>query len=338
MSGIVVAGHICLDLVPALDHRPDLRPGALAEVGPAVVSLGGCVGNTASGLRLLGQQVVVAADVGTDALGSVLEDQVLRSELSPLLLRRVRGAATSYSIVLASPGADRSFLHHVGANAWFDGRGVAFEGCRLLHVGYPSLLPALLKDAGAPLLRLFRRARASGATTSLDLATVDPRTPAGRVDWSGLLARLLPLVDVISPSVDDLTTALHCRPSDARDDPAALAADLVSGGAGVALVTAGSRGMALATAPAARLVAGGPILRPLASTWSQVRHRHASDPVEVRDATGAGDWATAGLLAALVRGLAPRAAVDLAVAAALRRLRRREEPTATRRNRRSSGR
>jgi hypothetical protein len=45
---IVVAGHICLDLIPQLDmrhgdFRSALQPGRLLEVGPALATTGGAV-------------------------------------------------------------------------------------------------------------------------------------------------------------------------------------------------------------------------------------------------------------------------------------------------------
>src|SRR5205823_1161954 len=112
-------------------------------------------------------------------------------------------------LVLEPPGIDRSFWHHVGANAECDGTAFELTGVELLHVGYPSLLPAMTADGGEPLVALFARARAAGITTSLDLAVVDPASPAARLDWSALLRRVLPLVDVLSPSVADVRTTFR---------------------------------------------------------------------------------------------------------------------------------
>ena len=60
---------------------------------------------------------------------------------------------------------------------------------------------------GATLQLLLAWIRESGATTSLDLSTVAAGSEAARVDWEGLFARIVPLVDVLSPSVDDVTSA-----------------------------------------------------------------------------------------------------------------------------------
>ena len=57
---------------------------------------------------------------------------------------------------------------------------------------------------GETLRSLLARIRQAGATTSLDLSTVATGSPAARVDWGELLTRTVPLVDVLSPSVDDV--------------------------------------------------------------------------------------------------------------------------------------
>src|SRR5205823_6538197 len=172
------------------------------------VHAGGCVANTGGDLAALGARVQVVGDVGDDELGALLIRLLAVRGAGTDQLRFVPGQSTSYSLVLQSPGQDRSFWHHVGANAAFDGSGFSVAGVDLLHVGYPSLLPALIASGGAPLEALLARARAAGVTTSLDLAVLDPSSPAAREDWPALLARVLPLVDVFTPSLDDVRSAL----------------------------------------------------------------------------------------------------------------------------------
>src|SRR5918994_3511345 len=179
MRTVVVAGHVCVDLIPEVPAGGATEPGELLEVGPL-------------------------ADAGDDELGAALV-QLLRARGMRTDQVRLRGGrSTSYSLVFEGEGRDRSFWHHVGANAEWDGTAVDLTGARLLHVGYPSLLPALIADGGRPLEALLARARAAGITTSLDLAVIDPASAAAREDWPALLGRVLPLVDVLSPSVDDV--------------------------------------------------------------------------------------------------------------------------------------
>ena len=66
MAGVAVVGHLTVDITPQLPGPPVLRPGVLAQVGPAAVALGGAVGNTGRVLAVLGVPVV-----GTAAIGSL---------------------------------------------------------------------------------------------------------------------------------------------------------------------------------------------------------------------------------------------------------------------------
>ena len=80
---VVVAGHICLDIIPSLEQRQGsldklLVPGTLVKVGPAVVSTGGAVSNTGIALHRLGVPTRLMGKVGDDILGRAILD-VLRS-------------------------------------------------------------------------------------------------------------------------------------------------------------------------------------------------------------------------------------------------------------------
>jgi sugar/nucleoside kinase (ribokinase family) len=314
MHRISVAGHFCVDLAPELPRRARLAPGELIGVGPLAVGLGGCVANTGLFLHDLGADVELRGAVGDDWLGGLAE-RLLASEAEGLgALQVVENVATSYSLVLEPGGADRAFWHHTGVNAIFDAAWVRTDA-DLLHFGYPPLLPAVLADGAAPLVSLFGRARDAGTTVSLDLAVVDPDSPVGRLDWRGLLAAILQVTDVVSPSVDDLRSMLGVaeEPSLALADR--LAGDLLELGAAVALVTAGAHGMVLRAGDAERVRAGGRVLAPIADQWADARvvagpaarGAHATS-------TGAGDAASAGLLRALAAGFGPDDAVGLAAA------------------------
>ena len=312
MRGAVVAGHLCLDIVPELAAVPPSAPGDLTEIGPAHLTAGGCVGNTGGDLAALGAPVTVVADVGDDALGTLLVRLLGDRVASTAQVRRRPGASTSYTIVLQPSGRDRAFWHHVGANAGFDGAGIALDGAGLLHVGYPSVLPALAAGDGDPLVDLLERARAAGVTTSLDLAVLDPDAPAA-VDWPRLLARVLPLVDVITPSAEDVWSALGGGPGTLED----TAERLVALGAAVAMVTGGADGLVLRTAGAARLRAAGGLL---GLGWADRADCVPALEVEVVTTLAAGDAATAGLLYGVLAGLGPAASLRLAARTAATRV------------------
>jgi sugar/nucleoside kinase (ribokinase family) len=323
MRSVVVAGHVCVDFYPEVPAAAATRPGELLEVGPLAVRAGGCVANTGGDLAALGAVVDVVGDAGDDELGALLVALLRGRGVRTDQVRLLAGRSTSYSLVFEPGGEDRSFWHHVGANDGFDGAAVDVTGAALLHVGYPSLLPALIADGGRPLEALLRRAREAGLTTSLDLAVIDPASPAAREDWPALLERVLPLVDVFSPSIDDVRTALGL---DVGADRAGLreTADLLLGlGPAIVMLTAGPAGLQLSTGDAARLRTAGAMLaeRPgHVQAWSGQDRFAAPFPVAVRTTVGAGDAATAGLLYGLLDGLDPARTLELAARTAAARV------------------
>ena len=329
---VLVAGHVCLDVIPALAGPADFAPGALTEIGPADMSTGGAVANTGLALHRLGVPVRLMGKVGDDLLGrAVLE--ALRSHDAALADGMIvaAGEATSYSIVISPPGVDRSFLHCPGANDTFvagDVRDDELGAAQLLHFGYPPLMRRMYLDTGAELQRLLARARGAGPATSLDLCRPDPLSDAGRVDWRLLLERTLPLVDVFAPSLDELLfmldPAAHGRlPAGAAPAEtigggrlAALAGQLLDWGATVVAIKLGDRGLYVRTS-----AAPGPIGRFCArlglnaAAW---RDREVLSPCfqprRIAGTTGAGDCTIAGLLAALCRGEEPVTAATSATA------------------------
>ncbi|HVF74477.1 MAG TPA: PfkB family carbohydrate kinase [Acidimicrobiales bacterium] len=311
----LVAGHVCIDLMPRHERPAELLPGRLFDVGPLTLRPGGCVANTGLDLAALGGDVRLAADVGDDELGRLLRSLLRTQGVDATGIRPLPGCNTSYSIVVQPPGADRTFWHHVGANAHFDGRHLDLTGIDVLHLGYPTLLPCLYEQGGRQLAALLDRARARGITTSVDLATVDPSSQAARHDWEALLRAALPLVDVFAPSVDDLASALGAARSAAQ-----WADDLVAAGAAVVMVKAGAAGLYLRTAGRERMERAGPLLARAAEQWCDRALHAPARAVEVVSTNGAGDAAAAGLLYGITAGMSPSDALDVAADAAAARV------------------
>lgn len=317
---VLVAGHICLDLTPALGGPPALEPGRLIEVGPAAAGAGGAVGNTGVALHRLGIPVRLIAKVGDDVFGRSLRDTLERegTGLADGLIT-APAQATSYSIVISPPGVDRSFLHCPGANDAFlaaDVHPAELRRARLLHFGYPPLMPAMYADDGAQLQALFATAQAAGLATSLDVSRPDPHGPAGRADWTAILEHVLPCVDVFLPSADELRFMLR-TPEGALDR--ALLSDLggrlIELGVAVAAIKLGDQGLYVRTAAGARIAAFCERLELDAAAWAG---RELLSPCflprHVAGTTGCGDCTIAGFLAALVRGDGPAAAATAATA------------------------
>ena len=193
-ADIVVAGHICLDIIPRINAAVPLaellRPGALVEIGPPVVSTGGAVSNTGLALRRLGVRTRLIGTIGADLFGDAIR-RVLAGH-DPALADALivcPGAQTSYTVVLNPPGVDRTFLHCPGANDEFAAGDIPYDdlgGARLFHFGYPPSMRRFHADDGSELATLFERVRARGLVTSLDMTQPDAASPAGQADWHAI--------------------------------------------------------------------------------------------------------------------------------------------------------
>lgn len=315
MPSIAVAGHICLDITPQLRASADIRPGHIIEIGPATVSPGGSVANTGGVLADLGSDITPFATIGADEFGDILRSRLECRGFSTTSLELSDRHATSYSLVIEKAGLDRTFWQHTGANDEFDGTGVPVDAFDLLHVGYPSLLPALRRDRGRALHDLFVRARAAGTTTSLDLAVVDPAAGTNRDDWEQTLLSVFSECDIASPSLDDLTSALGIEEPYSPQLVDSLAQQILAQGVAVIAISAGRHGLHLRTGSAQRLRDAGRALSPIAELWADRTLTLPPYAVDHHATTnGAGDASTAGLLFAICAGASPDQALALASA------------------------
>ena len=335
-SKVVVAGHVCLDILPAFESRhggPELlsSPGALVEVGPAVLSTGGAVSNTGLALHRLGIPTRLMGKLGDDLFGRAVREIIDRQ--GPGLSRDMLvepGADTSYSVVISPPGVDRIFLHCPGANDTFAADDVPYDSIAegtLFHFGYPPLMRRMYADGGDELAVMLRKVRQRGAAASLDMARPDPAAESGRVDWAALLARALPEVELFLPSIDEILFMLDRPRYDRLSGGGDLASRVdrallhdVSGrlldlGAALVLLKLGHRGLYVRITPQARRLA--PLERVAGRSLGAWAGRELHAPcfeVQVRGTTGCGDRTIAGFLAGLCRGQTLDEAVTSAVA------------------------
>ena len=94
-SGAVVAGHICLDIIPQMPRinlQSSLKPGAVVEVGSAIMSTGGAVSNTGRSLHRLGIPTELMAKVGDDAFGEITLRLIREDDPSLAAVRAVMDA------------------------------------------------------------------------------------------------------------------------------------------------------------------------------------------------------------------------------------------------------
>lgn len=326
---VIVAGHLCLDLLPHMAHVPLdalASPGKQIELGGLTMSMGGAVSNTGIALHKLGVPVRLMANIGDDLLGDMT--LALVQTHAPLLaesLRVITAASSSYSILLAPAGSDRIILHAPGANATFGAEHIDYDlvaRAKVFHLGYPNVMPRLCRDHGDELVRIYTRAKATGVVISLDVSHPDPHGESGRVDWPRVLSRTLPHTDIFIPSIEEIVFMLRRADYDTwRGDVMphieaaylrALAQDLIGMGVIVAGFKLGAAGLYL------HMASGG--LERLArlpldlEAWRGAEIYHPAFAVAVAGTTGAGDAAYAGLIHGMLAGQSPRGAARWACA------------------------
>lgn len=336
---VVIAGHLCLDVIPDLSattaeqFKQSFAPGRLLEVGAPALSTGGAVSNVGLALHILDISTRLMGKIGHDLFGQAIMQIV--AGYDPHLAEGMivdDAAVSSYTVVINPPGIDRTFLHCPGANDTFgadDIRYDALASARLFHFGYPPLMRRMFGGNGAELVEIFRRAKATGVTTCLDMALPDPGSAAGRADWRTILVGTLRYVDLFLPSIEETLYALrrdtyrHLQQAASDHDILPLLApellsdvsgELLELGVKIAGLKLGNRGLYLRTAGAetlADLGRGGPANL---AAWAGKELWAPCFQVREVGAAGSGDATIAGFLAALLRDMSPEEAVTMAVA------------------------
>lgn len=336
---VIVAGHICLDIIPAMPDRQAgmdalLVPGKLVEIGKAITSTGGAVSNTGIALHRLGSAVKLMGKIGDDLFGHAIND-ILNSH-SPTLSEGMivaAGEASSYSIVISPPGVDRIFLHCTGTNDTYAAKDIPFEElneAKLFHFGYPPLMRAMYENEGEGLVELLQRAKASGVTVSLDMAKPDPASSAGQADWVRILAKALPYVDVFLPSFEEILYMLlpdeYARLAEQAGSAEILhladatlmtriSDELLAMGTAVVGLKLGEHGLYIRTTADSNRFAGlGRCAAQLQTdSWLNRELLATCFKVKVAGTTGAGDCTIAGFLAGMLREVSIEEAIRSAV-------------------------
>ena len=343
---VIVAGHICLDLVPAFSSDRQQKfsemfvPGRLNHVGESVLSSGGAVSNTGIALQQLGLATQLMGKIGDDLFGRGVQD-VLAPFREGLKLIVDPAVSTSYSYVIAPPGVDRIFLHHPGANDTFCEKDLDFDliaQARLFHFGYPPLMRRMYCDNGIELSSIMKKVKERHVTTSLDMALPDPESEAGRADWRLILTRTLPCTDLFFPSIEEILYMLDRPLFDAITEQVNttgisfidaydmnhlknLSEEILKMGCAIVVIKLGKKGLYMRTSSAEKLAAVGDGAPENPTEWAgQIWFAPSYYVEKIESTSGAGDASIAGVLAGILSGQSSSRSLQLGCAVAAQKI------------------
>lgn len=266
---LVSVGVVCADvMVRPVDQVP--QRGTLGLVPKLEMHLGGLAAVTASAFCQLGGKAAFLGRVGKDGFGDYLLSALRNNGVDVSGVKCVDTTHSSATVVLIDGAGERTFLHHVGANAETCEEDMDFDmigRARVFHWGGPAIMPRL---DGAPMGRVFERAQAKGVATSMDTCY------DGKGVWLPLIEASLPHLDIIFSSYEEACHYTGC------DTPETIADFYLSRGVKIAVVKLGSDGI---------------YVKQGAESYRVAAHR-----VEVVDTTGAGDASCGGFLYGWLRG------------------------------------
>lgn len=176
-SGILAGGNWIIDQVKIIDTYPGLEQ--LANIKSQHQGTGGSPYNVLLDLAKLGVEfpLIGAGLVGKDALGQQILEDCAKHKVETKYLKATAEATTSFTDVMTVAGTGkRTFFHHRGANALWDGKDLDFSRikARIFHLGYLLLLDkmdAIGKDGVTLASKLLAAAQAAGMKTCIDVVS-----------------------------------------------------------------------------------------------------------------------------------------------------------------------
>jgi sugar/nucleoside kinase (ribokinase family) len=279
---VALGAHVLDILGRPVTHIPEGQGGLILDeirIAPA-----GSAAGTAVGLAKLGLSTASVGAIGDDTLGEVLVRALESYGIDTCPIVRKPGVQTSASILPIRPNGDRPALHAIGANPHYTLDDVPWdliEAADHLHMGGTDVMRGLGRGGAVEILR---RAKASGASTSMDILS------EGAPKMLEILAPSLPLVDWFMPNAEQA-----CRLTGAGTPDEAARKLLDRGAPGVVLTMGGD---------------GSLLMSP-----RETIHLPAYE-ISVVDTSGCGDAYCAGFIRAMLLGWTPRESMRLANAAA----------------------
>ncbi len=272
-------------VVDVLGRPIDTFPekGKLVLFEELEIHAGGCANNTAIALARLDISAGAMGKVGSDAFGAQLLQTLTDNGVDTAGIQRDAHTSTSFTFVAVASDGERTFYHYIGANGELCETDLNWElikSAKILHIAGALVMP---RFDGQPMANVLQKAKALGITTSLDTAY----DATGK--WLETLEPCLPYIDIFLPSIveaQQLTGLYECREIVQffrnNYDIHTIA------------IKMGENGSYVSTPEAEHVV--------------------PAYPVNVVDATGAGDAYVAGFLAGTIMGWDLKATTELASA------------------------
>lgn len=267
---VIVVGELNVDLIfNRIESFPEVGKERLAD--EMSLTLGSSSAIFASNLSALGMKVSFIAKTGEDIFGRLCKDQLNEKGVDTSMLIQSEELKTGATVIL-NYGEDRAMITHQGAMKYLGINDVTREildTAGHLHFSSYFLQPGFKNDLGT----LYRRAKESGLTTSLDLQW-DPSEK-----WEFDFKKILPYVDIFLPNETEL---LHLTGKDSID----TALKVIDGYGRFILIKQGKHGSLLSYDN--KIVNANPF-------WND----------KVIDSIGAGDSFNAGFIFKFIQGFPP---------------------------------
>ena len=178
MAGVAVAGSLVADVIKMISYYPD--KGMLADISSESYGIGGCVSNTAVGVKKLDPSIEVKSIglTGKDDKGKFLKEKLDAFGIDTSLIGETEKEVTSFSDVMTvTSTGERTFFHNRGACRLFDESCMHLDtlDAELVLLGYGGLLDAMNKldeTYGTVLAKTFHDMKQKGIETAMDVASL----------------------------------------------------------------------------------------------------------------------------------------------------------------------
>ncbi|MBL8893976.1 MAG: kinase, partial [Rhizobiales bacterium] len=170
--------------------------GGCYFIDELTLAVSGAAGTAAIAAAKMGLHTLAVGGVGNDLMGDWVLQRLRHFGVDTSTMQQIKGAKTSSSIVTTRADGTRPALHMKGATGDFsvdDEMMKQVIDARVVHIGGIGLMDRMDKGRNA---ELMKRAKAHGATTTLDIF-------AGSPDDLPAVAQVLPHIDYFIPSVEE---------------------------------------------------------------------------------------------------------------------------------------